>query len=69
MPQEQVLTLLHEHGANAVAYVRSLSDDDLDRTTVVSVMGDKPVTAEHMIEMVLIGHPQAHGQSLREGLA
>jgi hypothetical protein len=68
MPQEQVLALLRENGAAAVAYVRSLSDDDLDRTTVLPVMGDEPVTAERVIEMVLIGHPRAHGASLREGL-
>jgi hypothetical protein len=68
MPADQVLALLRENGARAVEYLRSLSDDDLDRTTVLPAMGDEPVTAEQVIEMVLIGHPRAHGASLREGL-
>jgi hypothetical protein len=68
MPRDQVLTLLRDNGATAAAYVRSLSDDDLDRTATLPVMGDRPVTAEQVIEMILIGHPVAHGLSLRQGL-
>jgi hypothetical protein len=68
MPQEQVIELLREQGAQAVAYVRALSDDDLDRATTLSPAGDQPVTAQQVIEWVLIGHPAEHGKSLREGL-
>ena len=68
MPQDEILTLLREHGDMAAAYLRSLSDEDLDRATMIPVMGPNPVTAQQMIEMVLIGHPVEHGQSLRQGL-
>ena len=34
----------------ATAYLRSLSDDDLDRTVVLPFFGENPVTAEHVIE-------------------
>ncbi len=68
LPQDQVLTLLRDHGAVAAAYLRGLSDDDLDRTTSMPAFGPEPVTAEQVIDMVLIGHPRAHGQSLRQGL-
>ena len=69
MPQAQILTMLREEGAKAAAYLRSLSDEDLDRTTKLSTTGDQPVSAQQVIEWVLIGHPAQHGQSLRQGLS
>ncbi|MGH2616898.1 MAG: maleylpyruvate isomerase N-terminal domain-containing protein [Thermomicrobiales bacterium] len=68
LPKDQVLVLLRDNGATAAAYLRSLSDDDLDRTTTLPVFGPEPVTAQQVIEMVLIGHPLDHGNSLRQGL-
>jgi DinB superfamily len=68
MPRDQIVTLLWDNGAAAAAYVRSLSDEDLDRTTKLPVMGDQPISVEQIIEMVLIGHVLQHGQSLRQGL-
>lgn len=68
MPRDEVLRLLHDHGASAAAYLRSLSDEDLDRTTTLPVFGPEPVPAQQVIEMVLIGHPLDHGSSLRQGL-
>lgn len=68
MPKEEVLKLLRDHGADAAAYLRSLSDEELDRTTALPAIGPEPVTAQHVIEMVLIGHPLDHGSSLRQGL-
>lgn len=68
LPQEQVVQLLREEGAAAVAYLRGLSDAELDRTTTLPIRGDKPVSAEQLVEMVLIGHTNGHGESLRQGL-
>ena len=64
----QVIALLRDHGARATEYVRGLSDDDLDRSRPIPVMGDNPTTAEQFIERVLIGHAEAHLQSLRQCL-
>lgn len=69
MPQEQIVQLLTDFGEEAVAYVRGLSDDDLDRTTARPLFGNQPATVQQLIEMVLIGHALEHGQSLRQGLA
>lgn len=69
MAQEEVLAMLRQQGAQAAAYVRGLSDEDLDRSMPVSTFGGNPVTAQQMIEMVLIGHAAEHGHSLRTGLA
>ncbi len=68
MPREQIVAMLRENGAEAADYLRLLSDEDLDRTTRMPLMGDQDVTAEQIIEMVLIGHVLEHGQSLRQGL-
>lgn len=68
LPRGQVLTLLRDHGAMATAYLRSLSDDDLDRTVVLPIFGENPVTAQQVIEWVLIGHAADHANSLRQGL-
>ncbi|MFN8594507.1 MAG: DinB family protein [Thermomicrobiales bacterium] len=67
-PKEEVLATLREQGAMAAAYLRGLSDDDLERTITLPVFGENPVTAQTVIEMVLIGHPLDHGNSLRAGL-
>jgi hypothetical protein len=68
IPTEQIVALLRENGASAAAYVRSLSDEDLDRTTSMPPMDGQQVTTHQLIEWVLIGHTREHGQSLREGL-
>jgi hypothetical protein len=60
--------VLRNHGARAAEYVRGLGDDDLDRSRPIPVMGDNPTTAEQFIERVLIGHAEAHRQSLRQCL-
>ena len=62
----QIIALLRNHGAQAVEYVRGLSDDDLDRGRPIPAMGDNPTTADQFIERVLIGHTEAHLQSLRQ---
>ena len=68
LPREPVMTLLQNHGAPVATYIRSLSDAELDRAKLIPAMGEEPVTAQKVIEMVLIGHPLDHGRSLRQGL-
>jgi hypothetical protein len=64
----QVIALLRDHGAPAAEFVRGLNDDDLDRSRPIPAMGDNPTTAEQFVERVLIGHTEAHLQSLRQCL-
>jgi len=68
LPRDQILRLLRDHGAMATAYLRSLSDEDLDRTVSLPLFGENPVTAQQVIERVLIGHAAEHANSLRQGL-
>lgn len=68
LPREQILTMLRDHGATAAAYLRGLSDEDLDGATTLPLFGEDPVTARQVIEWVLIGHPLDHASSMRQGL-
>jgi hypothetical protein len=68
LPRDQILRLLRDHGAMATAYLRSLSDEDLDRTVSLPLFGENRVTAQQVIEWVLIGHAAEHANSLRQGL-
>jgi hypothetical protein len=68
LPRDQILTLLRDHGAMATAYLRTLSDADLDRTVILPVFDENPVTVQQVIEWVLIGHAADHANSLRQGL-
>jgi len=68
LARDQILTMLRDHGAMAVEYLRSLTDEDLDRTTILPLFGENPVTAQQVIEWVLIGHAADHANSLRQGL-
>ena len=68
LPRDQILELLRNHGAMATAYLRSLSDENLDRTATLPIFGENPVTAQQVIEWVLIEHAADHANSLRQGL-
>jgi hypothetical protein len=60
--KDETLTLLRKNAAAAASIVRGLSDAQLDRST--SVLGG-PMTAQQMVERVLIGHVQEHHGSIR----
>lgn len=66
--RDEVIALLRQHGAQAAAFLGGLSHDDLERTRSIQAMGEQPVTAEQVVERVLIGHINAHLASLRQTL-
>jgi hypothetical protein len=66
--RQGAVDLLRRNGAEAAAAVRTLSDEQLDRGQAFAAMGGAELTTEAFIQNVLIGHPQQHGQSIREAL-
>jgi hypothetical protein len=61
-----VLRELREGAASTAAYVRGLSDEQLDRTEKLALAGGAEVTAQQLIEGgVLIDHVRGHMQSLQ----
>lgn len=57
------LALLKKNAAAAASTVRGLSDEQLDRSA--PVLGGSPMTAQQMIERVLIGHVKEHHGSIQ----
>jgi hypothetical protein len=69
LSREEAVARLRERGAAAASYLRTLNDGDLERTKSIPAMGEQPVSAQTFIEMVLIGHVEAHLRSMRASLA
>ncbi len=61
----EVLRELREGAASTVAYVRGLSDEQLERTAALALAGGASVSAQQLIEGgVLIDHVLGHMKSL-----
>ena len=61
-PKEQVLSTMRANGGRAIAGLRRLSDEQLQRSA--QVMGN-PLSAEQATQGILIGHLQEHLTSLK----
>jgi hypothetical protein len=61
----ETLALLRQNGAAAVAIVRGLGETELDRSATLP-MGT--MSAEQVIERILIGHIQDHHGSIRKAI-
>ena len=62
--RSEVLADLRANGAEASSYVRRLSDDELQRSAVL-FFSPEPVTADFIIENVLVNHSLEHLESMR----
>ena len=58
------LERLRTQATPAIAYVRVLSDKQLDRSGPLP-FGGAPMTAEAVIAHILIGHPRGHLASMQ----
>ncbi len=63
-PKAVAVERLRSQAPAAIAYLRSLSDEQLERTGTLPFGGD-PMTAEAVITDVLIGHPRGHLASIQ----
>ena len=62
----EVLLELRDGAASTAAYVRALSDEQLDRTGALALAGGASVSAQQLIEGgVLIDHVRGHMKSLQ----
>jgi hypothetical protein len=67
--REETLAELRTQVAATVAAIRSLTDEQLDRTAPMALVGGALWSTADIIERILIGHPQQHGDSIRATLA
>lgn len=64
-----VLARLRTGGDAVAAYVRSLGDEDLAHSAPFGPSGGRAISAEKLIERVLLVHPRTHLESMRASLA
>jgi DinB superfamily len=61
--KQEALELIRTNSPASMQFVRGLSDADLDRK--VGLLTDVPeMTIEQVAEMLLVGHPTGHAQSI-----
>jgi DinB superfamily len=61
--KQEALEMIRTNSPASMQFVRGLSDADLDRK--VSLLTDAPeMTIEQVAEMLLVGHPTGHAQSI-----
>ena len=63
-PQAEALERVRTQAPPVIAYVRGLSDEELGRSGALP-FGGEPMTAEAVIEHVLVGHPRGHLSSMQ----
>jgi uncharacterized damage-inducible protein DinB len=61
--KDEVLSMLRADGEKAAGIIRSMTDDQLSKTAKLPLSED-PVTTAQIIEMIAIGHPAMHMQSI-----
>ena len=62
--KQDVVAELQSNGTEASSYVRGLSDEELQRSAVL-FFSPEPVTADFIIENVLVNHTLGHLESMR----
>jgi uncharacterized damage-inducible protein DinB len=67
-PKAAALERLRTQAPPAIEYVRDLRDEDLQRSGPLPFGGD-PMTAEAVIEHILVGHPRGHLASMQAATA
>lgn len=66
-PRGVTLGLLRTNARNAEAFIRSVTDAELQRERVYPLAGER-WTGDNLIEYVLIGHPTGHLESITAAL-
>ncbi|MBF6591725.1 MAG: DinB family protein [Ktedonobacterales bacterium] len=67
--QAEVADLLRRNGADAVAVVGGLSDEQLDRAAPAAIAGGQTVSAAQLAKHGLSGHTKGHLTTLRTALS
>ena len=67
--REEALELLLRNSSAAVAALRALTDDELDRAAPVSLNADAPLTCQFMLEDHAVRHSYHHLAAIRKALA
>ena len=66
--KEAALELLRRNSAAAAAFIRTLSDEELDQAAAVSLNSDAPLTCQFMLEDHAVRHSYHHLARIRAAL-
>jgi uncharacterized damage-inducible protein DinB len=67
--REEVLEILRRDGKAAAEKLRDLSDEQLDRKAAMAFAGGAEMSAGQLVEMILLGHPTQHLESIKAATA
>jgi uncharacterized damage-inducible protein DinB len=67
--QAETAELLRTSGADAARMVRGLTDEQLDRSAELSLLGGASMSAQQFAENILIGHVEGHLASIRQAVS
>jgi hypothetical protein len=65
----ETIDLLRTNGAAAATAIAELGDGQLERTSALALVGGHTVSADQVIEMLVLGHLREHLVSIRAALA
>ncbi len=65
---DPTIALLRQNGAAAIAYIGTLTDADLEQAAQLPLFGAQAITAQLLIEYLLIGHTLGHLASITAAL-
>jgi uncharacterized damage-inducible protein DinB len=63
--REEVLEILRRDGQAAADRLRGLSDEQLERKASMAFAGGAEMSAAQLVEMILLGHPVQHLESIK----
>jgi hypothetical protein len=67
--RDEVLEILRRDGKAAADKLRGLSDEQLDRSASMSFAGGAEMSAQQLVEAILLGHPAQHLESIKAATA
>jgi hypothetical protein len=67
--KDEAIELLRRNSAAAAAAIRAFSDDELDRSAIVSLNADAPLTCQFFLEDHAVRHSYHHLARIRAALA
>jgi hypothetical protein len=61
--REETIGLLRQNGQTVSGTLRQMTDEQLDRTTMLPLFSDQPITTERLVDVLVIGHIGVHTKS------
>jgi hypothetical protein len=63
--RDETLALLSEHGQQVAEALRGMSDEQLDNTATMPLMGDHAMSAEQVGDFLVVGHIGMHAAAIK----